>query len=269
MRESLAKDILLQLIVNGKPELELVDRAIELADKLIEGLQSQGGLCNAPEIETYIYVNNENGCLWYFYDVETDVQTPLQNDAVKGVIKNIRVTSKEFKGKENKKLDILIQSNQKSYWIRSGLTTNFAKSALLSLWQIQDFSEPYIISIRPGKEKIAFCSIFSATTKQRVEYKWQEIDPEQTAIALQNRIVTNIKNPVDLSTGELIESEATALLIELTTKLIASKGISQESAREIVLARYNKKSRLQMSEAELKDFADYLENLEVSQKAVS
>jgi hypothetical protein len=234
MREELARDILLQLIANSKPELELVDKAIELADKLIEGLENQGGLCNAPEIDTYIYVNNENGCLWYFYDVETEVQTPLQQDAVRGVIKNIRITSKEFKGKESKKLDILIQSNQKSYWIRSGLNTNFAKSALLSMWQIKDFSEPHIISIKPGKEKIAFCNMYDAKTKQRVEYKWQEIDAEQTARALQNRIVTNIKNPVDLSTGELIESEATALLIELTTKLIASKRISQESAREIV-----------------------------------
>jgi hypothetical protein len=264
MREELARDILLQLIANTKPELELVDKAIELADKLIEGLASRDGLCNAPETETYIYVNNENGCLWYFYDVETEVKTPLQQDAVRGIIKNIRITNKEYKGIYSIKLDILVQSNQKSYWIRSGLNTNFAKSALLSMWQIQDFAEPHIVSIKPGKAHIAFCSMYNAMTKQRVEYKWQEIDPEQTARALQNRIIANIKNPVNLSTGELIESEAINLLIELTTKLIASKGISQESAREIVSARYNKKSRRLLSEAELKDFAEYLQNLEVS-----
>ena len=77
--------------------------------------QIQLGLCDPPE-PIYIYVgqteNNGETSLWYEYDSDAKKQCPIKQRALTGYLSELKVTIKEFKGKENPKLDIVIHADQ-------------------------------------------------------------------------------------------------------------------------------------------------------------
>jgi hypothetical protein len=128
------------------------------------------GLCNPPE-PLYLYVKNGElsgeSYLWYHYDVNNDKTIPVQQRGLVGYISDLRLTTKEFKGKDNVKLDIVLSADE-IYIIRTGVETNFAKTFLLALSQVQDFSKPLIIAATPGEENVVFCRLYDAATKTRI-----------------------------------------------------------------------------------------------------
>ena len=75
----------------------------------------------------------------------------------------LRLTTKEFKGKDNLKLDIVINADE-LYIIRTGVETNFAKSFLLAVSLVQDFSKPLIIVANGGDENTVFCNLYDSST---------------------------------------------------------------------------------------------------------
>jgi hypothetical protein len=132
------------------------------------------GLCNPPE-PIYIYVNqgelNGNPYVWYRYDVNGQKTIPIQEKGLTGYLSELRLTTKEFKGKDNIKLDIVVSADE-VYVIRTGLETNFAKTFLLALSQVQDLSKPLIISATPGEGNVVFCWLYDALTKTRIRREW-------------------------------------------------------------------------------------------------
>ncbi len=52
------------------------------------------------------------------------------------------------------------------------METNFAKTFLLALSQVEDFSKPLIIAATPGKENVVFCRLYDAATKTRIRREW-------------------------------------------------------------------------------------------------
>ncbi|MHC5771937.1 MAG: hypothetical protein ACYTXI_41750 [Nostoc sp.] len=104
------------------------------------------GLCNPPE-PIYLYVKNAElggeSYLWYHYDIDREKTIPVSQKALTGYLSELRFTTKEFKGKDNLKLDIVVSADE-VYVIRSGVETNFTKSFLLAASLIQDFSKPLI-----------------------------------------------------------------------------------------------------------------------------
>ncbi|QFS51359.1 hypothetical protein [Nostoc sphaeroides] len=81
------------------------------------------------------------------------------------------MTTKEFKGKDNLKLDIVVSADE-LYVIRTGVETNFAKSFLLAASLIQDFSKPLIIVANGGDENTVFCNLYDAATKTKIYREW-------------------------------------------------------------------------------------------------
>ncbi|MBW4557309.1 MAG: hypothetical protein KME59_15455 [Trichormus sp. ATA11-4-KO1] len=132
------------------------------------------GLCNPPE-PVYLYVKNgeSNGefYLWYHYDIDKDKTIPVQQTALTGYLSELRLTTKEYKGKDNFKLDIVVASDE-IYIIRTGVETNFAKTFLLSASQVYDFSKPLIIAVTSGDENTVFCRLYDASTKVRIRREW-------------------------------------------------------------------------------------------------
>lgn len=132
------------------------------------------GLCNPPE-PIYLYVKNGELSgeyfLWYQYDVNNNQTIPVQQRGLTGYLQSLKLTSKEFKGKDNLKLDIVISADE-IYVIRTGIETNFAKTFLLAASQIYDFSKPLIIAATPGEENVVFCRLYDATTKTRIRREW-------------------------------------------------------------------------------------------------
>jgi hypothetical protein len=132
------------------------------------------GLCNPPE-PIYLYVKNGESSgesyLWYHYDIEKEKTIPVHQKGLTGYISELRVTTKEFKGKDNMKLDIVIAADE-VYIIRTGIETNFAKTFLLAASQVYDFSKPLIIAATAGEENVVFCRLYDAATKVRIRREW-------------------------------------------------------------------------------------------------
>jgi hypothetical protein len=132
------------------------------------------GLCNPPE-PIFLYVKNGElsgeSYLWYQYDINNNQTIPVQQRGLTGYLQNLRLTSKEFKGKDNLKLDIVFAADE-IYVIRTGIETNFAKTFLLAVSVVQDLSKPLIIAAAPGEENVVFCRLYDAATKTRIRSEW-------------------------------------------------------------------------------------------------
>lgn len=134
------------------------------------------GLCNPPE-PVYLYVKNAElggeSYLWYHYDIDREKTIPVSQRALTGYLSELRFTTKEFKGKDNLKLDIVVSADE-VYVIRSGVETNFTKSFLLAASGVQDFSKPLIIAANAGEQNTVFCNLYDAATKTRIEREWNK-----------------------------------------------------------------------------------------------
>ena len=132
------------------------------------------GFCNPPE-PIYLYVDRGElageSYLWYHYDIDKDKTIPVQQRGLTGYISELRLTAKEFKGKKNTKLDIVINADE-IYIIRTGMETNFAKTFLLSASLIQDFGKPLILAATSGEDNVVFCQLYDAATKARFRREW-------------------------------------------------------------------------------------------------
>jgi hypothetical protein len=132
------------------------------------------GLCNPPE-PIYLYVGNGElsgeSYLWYHYDIDKEKTIPVSQRGITGYISELRLTTKEFKGKDNIKLDIVMSAGE-IYIVRTGIETNFAKTFLLSASLIQSFDKPLIVAANAGKENVVFCNLYDAATKARIHKEW-------------------------------------------------------------------------------------------------
>ncbi|WP_306423319.1 hypothetical protein [Nostoc favosum] len=134
------------------------------------------GLCNPPE-PIYLYVKNAElsgeSYLWYHYNIDKDKTIPVLEKGLTGYISELRLTTKEFKGKDNIKLDIVVRADE-VYIVRTGIETNFAKSFLLAASSVQDFEKPLIIAVTAGEENVVFCRLYDAVTKVRIRREWDK-----------------------------------------------------------------------------------------------
>jgi hypothetical protein len=132
------------------------------------------GLCNPPE-PIYLYVNqgevDGESYIWYKFNISQDKKIPVTQRALTGYLSELRLTTKEFKGKDNLKLDIVVSADE-LYVIRTGVETNFAKSFLLAASLVQDFSKPLIIVANAGDENTVFCNLYDAATKTKIYREW-------------------------------------------------------------------------------------------------
>lgn len=132
------------------------------------------GLGNPPQ-PIYLYVKKleVDGRIytWYNCEIEQDKKIPVSQRALTGYVLELRLTDKDFKGKDNLKLDIVVQADE-LYIVRSGIETNFAKSFLLAASIVQDFTQPLIIVATPGDENSVFCNLYDALTKIKIRREW-------------------------------------------------------------------------------------------------
>jgi hypothetical protein len=132
------------------------------------------GLCNPPE-PIYLYVKNAElggeSYLWYHYDIDREKTIPVTQRALTGYLSELRLTTKEFKGKDNLKLDIVVSADE-LYVVRTGVETNFTKSFLLAASLVQDFSKPLIIAANAGEQNTVFCNLYDAATKTKIYREW-------------------------------------------------------------------------------------------------
>ena len=152
------------------------------------------GLCNPPE-PIYLHVKNGelNGesYLWYNYDINNDQTIPVHKTGLTGYISELKLKPGEFKGNVNNKLHIVVRADE-IYVVRTGIETNFAKTFLLAVSLIEDFSKPLIIAAIAGKENVVFCNLYDAATKTRIRSEWNR-DADWLAIidSVQTKLQTS------------------------------------------------------------------------------
>jgi hypothetical protein len=157
------------------------------------------GLCQPPE-PIYLYVKNAElggeSYLWYHYHIEKDRTIPVHQKGLTGYLSELRLTTKEFKGKDNIKLDIVVRADE-IYVVRTGIETNFAKTFLLSASLVQDFSKPLIIAVTAGEENTVFCQLYNAATKTKIYREWNPAADWATLIdSIQSRLAETCVQPV-------------------------------------------------------------------------
>jgi hypothetical protein len=224
------------------------------------------GLCNPPEpIYLYVRSGEDNGesYLWYRYDIEQQQTIVEPRRGLCGKLQEIRVTSKEYKQKQNLKLDIVVQAD-KVYIIRSGIDTYFAKTFLLAC-AIADIGQPLIISVTPGENNVVFSRVYDAKTKQRYKAEWNEhADFAQIITDLQARLGQQISqsrtepSDVDKSADTSITPIYRDLLLQETSSLLKRKSINLEDARQMLRKFYGVESRQHLTDQQLLEFRDRL-----------
>ncbi|MBD6620815.1 hypothetical protein FNW02_34955 [Komarekiella sp. 'clone 1'] len=166
------------------------------------------GLCNPPK-PVYLYVNqgevDGESYVWYKFNIEQDKKIPVSQRALTGYLSELRLTTKEFKGKDNMKLDIVVSADE-LYVVRTGLETNFAKSFLLAASLVQDFTKPLIIAATAGDENTVFCNLYDAEAKTRIKREWNKdadwasvIRDIQCLLGVTSNSLPEVANPPKLS----------------------------------------------------------------------
>ena len=145
----------------------------------LSGQKSDGnslGFCDAPQMGTAIYINDENGS---FYTVDLNKpkgqqQVFVPQKALRGYIKGVRLATREYKGKPSLKVRFDIMAD-KPYMLEKAANTNFTRDLLLSLLEAQAaLAEPVTIEIsEPAEkqEKTCFCNLYTTEGRVRVEDK--------------------------------------------------------------------------------------------------
>lgn len=134
------------------------------------------GLGPTPDpIYLYVGETESDAACWYTLDPQNN-QVPVKEPALTGYLAALRVTEKEFKGKPNYKLDILMKADR-NYVIRSGVETSFSRGVLLALEAIVqgagDIHDPLVIAVQRGDEdKVVFGRVYLAATGERIKAEW-------------------------------------------------------------------------------------------------
>jgi hypothetical protein len=148
-------------------------------------METKLGLHMSPDKTEYLFVgeaeSDEGATPWYKMDFENNRQIPVAQDALTGYIYNIVITSAEFKGKVNYKLNLYVRAEHK-YVIRTGAGTTFSRGLVLSLHKIlkadsQALIQPMTITASHGQEdsKVTFCGIYSNGEKIIPEWNTESL----------------------------------------------------------------------------------------------
>ncbi|NER51612.1 MAG: hypothetical protein F6J92_34215 [Symploca sp. SIO1A3] len=183
----------------------------------------QLGLCDPPE-PIYLYVGSGESqgqqYLWYCFDINSERVHPVFQRGLTGYIRELRVTPKEYKGKDATKLDIVV-SCDRLYIVRSGIETNFSKGLLLALSQVNDFENPLTIAVAPGEETVIFARLYNATTGERVKAEWNPNAPWLDLIQAINQklgVSPQPQSPPPLPYRTTIDKNQFATLVSMCTE---------------------------------------------------
>ncbi|MEH2258939.1 hypothetical protein [Nostoc sp.] len=212
----------------------------------------------------YVFVKKDNDYCWYILS-EDDRKIPIHDKALTGVINGIEIDKQvetTFGGVG--KIDLSILAD-KPYIIRSGKDSYFSKSLLLSLDALtsEQLRNPLTISVRPGDSNVVFCNIFDPVTYRSVgvswdghrENNWQVIGQK---VSLKINSIQNLNpEPIQISSNTTT-SEIHSVLIAQTDRYLTQLNWTPEQGREYLQQKYDKRSRLQLTDTEVLDFIDYL-----------
>jgi hypothetical protein len=125
-----------------------------------------------PPTPVYLFVDlnkdDEGPYCWYTRDHDADLNIPVRERALTGYLREVKISQHEYKGEPNLKVNFKFQADR-TYIVRTGATTTFARSIILALLQVPDFAKPICIAAKPGDEVVIGCVYQSG---DRVTAEW-------------------------------------------------------------------------------------------------
>lgn len=216
-----------------------------------------------------LFVNNCQGYPWSWPD-----NVPCKEVALEGKPVGLQTRESEYKDKVSQKLHFLLKDDNCTYCVRCGLETVFSRGLLLSLRACLSQQADCQIIISPKvserDSRVIFCNLW--VNNQRVKIEWdKDINLYSLAQDLSKQYfptlsfeqdsepeeVTEIKASVGIPTGEV---DFKTLMAQNTAD-IKFLGLTDEQARNMLVIRYNKRSRQLLSDDELLDFVSYVDGL--------
>jgi len=107
-----------------------------------------------------------------------------------------------------------------------------------------------------GRKKIVFCNLYNPATYRSIDVSWEEHKEINWQVLGQNvslKINHKTQYVPKFRTAQLREN-----LIAQSDKYLSLLNWSNEQGREYLQQRYQKRSRQQLTDAELLDFIEYL-----------
>jgi hypothetical protein len=196
---------------------------------------------------------------WYKFNLDTNKKIPVQEPAIAGYLKEARVTVKEYDGEETYKLDLVIAADE-LYIIRTGLETNFAKSFLLAIAEVEDLSQTLIFACQAGTKNTVFCRLYTQD-KNRVKVEWRELIWLNEITRLQARLGQphpSIKPEPEASLAPPFDRDMISKEIE---SLLKRKNLTMDEAKFYAKQWTGKQSRAQMTDSELATYRDKLQRV--------
>lgn len=216
-----------------------------------------------------LFVNNCQGYPWSWPD-----NIPCRESALEGIPIGLMLRQLQYKETVSDKLLFFLKDEEHTYCIRCGLETNFSRGLLLGLQVClaQQADSPIIVApkISERDEKVIFCNLFA--NKQRVKVEWdKDISLYSLARALAEKYFPAMpfekgEEPVEIKEESIPIAHPTGevdfkTLIAQNSADIKFLGITEEQARNMLVVRYNKRSRQVLSDGELLDFIAYIDGL--------
>lgn len=123
---------------------------------------------------------------WYTWNFAQEKADPIGEPALTGYVQGVEVATKEFQGKENKKLRVEVSAGPRNYVIETGFYTAFSKSLLMSLARLRPahFDVPLAIETTLGDKKAVFANVYNAENGNKVNYDADSWPNDETVDAL-------------------------------------------------------------------------------------
>lgn len=118
-----------------------------------------------------VYVNHQYPeCLWYFWDHVNNTYIPILQESLTGYLKAIYLKDKDYRNKQNQKINFVFDCGDDRYILEVGLDTIPARK-LIEGFAVVDLSEPITIEPQAGdKEPQAiFINFYAGHERLRVE----------------------------------------------------------------------------------------------------
>jgi hypothetical protein len=275
---------------NQQPDLIVLInqmQAINAQLKQIRGLLEPKdlGFCESPYVRR-LYCNTQysnpdgTGCL-YTWNGAINKPEIIPHTAIRFLLKKVEIEPGEYKGKDNTKLILVIDTGNCHYRLTMSINKTTAKCALGGL-TVADLNQPITFSFRAGdrEENALICDVWQNGEKLFFE------NPDKVPASRLIQAIADRLNQTELiakpetqpeasqPSGEVpqiepeLEPASTQTEPEDLSELIAQISVlmqaihwSANRGRSHILATYGKKSRAELTHDQLVEFAKYLENL--------
>lgn len=212
-----------------------------------------------------IYCNRRNApYLWYRIASDRQTVIGIEQTAIRGYVKDLKIEDRERRGKEVPKLLLRLQAD-KSYWLESGVDSNFTKGLLAAISSLspEELQEPITIAVKAGDddESVLFCRVYTAQGLVFQPYngstEWEVV----TQIAIDNVKAANKGLDSQEVEPEPVASTATidrTTVYEAIGAQIERLGWDAEQGKKHLRATYKKSGRSQLSDDQLIEFFEFL-----------